>query len=56
MATNSYPVLIGENAEQRSRYWHGLIDDVRLYDIALDAQGIQECMLGQAPSGTGTSP
>ena len=46
MATNSYPVLIGENAEQRSRYWHGLIDDVRLYDIALDAQGIQECMLG----------
>jgi len=48
MATNSYPVLIGENAEQRSRYWHGLIDDVRLYDIALDAQGIQECMLGPA--------
>jgi len=46
MATNSHPVLIGENAEQRSRYWHGLIDDVRLYDIALDAQGIQECMLG----------
>ncbi|MBP7053251.1 MAG: PASTA domain-containing protein [Phycisphaerae bacterium] len=56
MATNSYPVLIGENAEQRSRYWHGLIDDVRLYDVALDAQGIQECMLGQAPSGTGASP
>ena len=48
MATNSYPVMIGENAEQRSRNWHGLIDDVRLYDIALDAQGIQECMLGPA--------
>lgn len=54
MATNSYPVMIGENAEQRSRYWHGLIDDVRLYDIALDAQGIQECMLDVAPSGTET--
>ncbi|MEN6575795.1 MAG: LamG-like jellyroll fold domain-containing protein [Phycisphaerales bacterium] len=54
MATNSYPVMIGENAEQRSRYWHGLIDDVRLYDVALDAPGIQECMLDGAPSGAET--
>jgi len=54
MATNSYPVLIGENAEKRSRCWHGLIDDVRLYDVALDAHEIQECMLDVAPSGTDT--
>ncbi|MBN1505444.1 MAG: LamG domain-containing protein [Sedimentisphaerales bacterium] len=35
IATNMYPVLIGENAEQRGRWWNGLIDDVRIYDEAL---------------------
>jgi hypothetical protein len=32
---NAYPVYIGENAEHPGRGWHGLIDDVRLYNYAL---------------------
>ncbi len=32
---NTYPVYIGENAEHSGRGWHGLIDDVRLYNYAL---------------------
>jgi hypothetical protein len=32
---NTYPVYIGENAEHPGRAWHGLIDDVRLYNYAL---------------------
>ncbi len=32
---NDYPVYIGENAEQTGRFWHGLIDDVRIYNYAL---------------------
>jgi len=33
--SNDYPVYIGENAEQTGRFWHGLIDDVRIYNYAL---------------------
>jgi len=33
--SNGYPVYIGENAEQTGRFWHGLIDDVRIYNYAL---------------------
>jgi serine/threonine protein kinase/tetratricopeptide (TPR) repeat protein len=33
--TNEFPVLIGENAEERGRCWNGLIDDVRIYSYAL---------------------
>jgi len=33
--TNDYPVLIGENAGQTERFWHGLIDDVRIFNYAL---------------------
>jgi hypothetical protein len=32
---NAYPVYIGENAEHPQREWHGLIDEVRLYNYAL---------------------
>jgi len=32
---NDYPVYIGENAEETERFWHGLIDDVRIYNYAL---------------------
>ena len=35
IASNDYPVYIGENAEQTGRFWHGLIDDVRIYNYAL---------------------
>lgn len=32
---NTYDVLIGENAQQRGRYWNGSIDDVRIYNYSL---------------------
>ncbi|MCJ7779155.1 MAG: hypothetical protein MUP16_12695, partial [Sedimentisphaerales bacterium] len=35
IASNDYPVYIGENAELTGRFWHGLIDDVRIYNYAL---------------------
>jgi hypothetical protein len=34
------PVLIGENAEQRERFWSGLIDDVRVYNYGLSAEEV----------------
>lgn len=38
---NTYPVWIGENAEHPGRGWHGLIDDVRLYNYALSQAEIE---------------
>jgi len=38
---NTYPVLIGENAERPQRYWNGLIDDVRVYARALNGAEIR---------------
>jgi len=38
---NSWPVLIGENAEIPTRYWNGWIDDVRIYSSALAESQIQ---------------
>jgi hypothetical protein len=39
--SNDYPVYIGENAEWTGRFWHGLIDDVRIYDYALSENEIR---------------
>ncbi len=38
---NTYPVYIGENAEEPGRAWNGLIDDVRIYDYALSEAEIK---------------
>jgi len=38
---NTYPVWIGENAEHSGRGWHGLIDEVRLYNYALSQAEIK---------------
>ena len=35
IARNNFDVLIGENAEQKGRFFDGLIDDVRIYNYAL---------------------
>jgi hypothetical protein len=40
ISTNGFNVCIGENAQMRGRYWNGLIDDVRIYPIALTATQI----------------
>ena len=42
MPTNDYPVVIGENAQAKGRFWKGMIDDVRVYDRALVATEIAE--------------
>jgi len=36
------PVLIGENAQQRSRFWNGLIDEVRVYNFGLAEAQVQQ--------------
>ena len=40
IATNDYPVFIGENAQETGRCWCGLIDDVRVYNYALSEDEI----------------
>ena len=37
---NDHPVLIGENSEKPNRFWHGLIDDVRVYSYGLNADEV----------------
>ena len=37
---NNQPVYIGENAERPTRFWNGLIDDVRLYSYDLSADEV----------------
>jgi hypothetical protein len=41
MAQNTEPVLIGENAVSRGRFFNGWMDDVRLYDYGLSEQEVQ---------------
>jgi hypothetical protein len=36
----TYNVYIGENPQKTGRFWDGLIDDVRIYDSALDADEV----------------
>ena len=45
-ATNSYNVRIGDNSQAQGRYWKGLIDDVRIYDVALNQSQIRGVMTG----------
>jgi tetratricopeptide (TPR) repeat protein len=44
---NDFDVLIGENAEQKGRFFDGLIDDVRIYNYALSANEIAALAAGQ---------
>ncbi len=42
IATNNFPVMIGENAQLPGREWNGLIDDVRIYSYALSEDDVVE--------------
>jgi probable HAF family extracellular repeat protein len=44
LATNTYAVEIGENAEQTARIWDGKIDEVRLWNAALSQTTISNWM------------
>jgi hypothetical protein len=46
IGTNDFPVCIGENIEAKGRCFHGLIDDVRIYDYALSENEIAELNSG----------
>jgi hypothetical protein len=37
---NEEPVYIGENSQIPNRFWNGMIDDVRIYNYALNAEEI----------------
>ena len=50
--TNSWEVLIGENAELPGRFWNGLIDDVRIYSYALSEAEIKALYAGDDPGPT----
>jgi tetratricopeptide (TPR) repeat protein len=47
IATNNFPVCIGENIELTGRYWNGLIDDVRIYTYALSENEIAALATGK---------
>jgi hypothetical protein len=44
---NDFDVLVGENAEQKGRFFDGLIDDVRIYNYALSANEVAALAAGQ---------
>ncbi|HZL41896.1 MAG TPA: sugar-binding protein [Verrucomicrobiae bacterium] len=47
MASNDFPVCIGDNGELRGRCWNGLIDDVRIYNYALAETEIKALAAGE---------
>ncbi|GIV98404.1 MAG: hypothetical protein KatS3mg057_3061 [Herpetosiphonaceae bacterium] len=49
IATNDWPVLIGENAEMSGRHFDGQIDDVRIYNRALSEEEIANLGSGGQP-------
>jgi len=42
VTTDDYDVLIGENQERPGRYWDGMIDDVRIYNYALNSTEVAQ--------------
>jgi hypothetical protein len=45
---NKHPVLIGGNAERVKGTWNGMIDDVRIYNYALDANQVKALHLEES--------
>jgi len=49
ITSNDSDVCIGENSERPGRYWHGLMDDVRIYSYALSQPEIKAIVDGEGP-------
>ena len=49
MATNDYPVVVGENWENAHHEFKGLIDDVRIYSYALSEAEVKALYAGHGP-------
>jgi hypothetical protein len=47
IATNNFPVCIGENIENNKRFFNGLIDDVRVYNYAISENEIAALATGK---------
>jgi len=47
ISTNDYNVCIGENAELTQRHWDGLIDEVRIYNYALETDELTALLCPQ---------
>ena len=47
IAASSWDLNIGRNSERTDRFYHGLIDDVRIYDVALSQDQIVAVMESQ---------
>ncbi len=57
LASATYDVLIGENAQQTGRYLNATLDDVRIYNRALTLEEIEIVMEGEfAPIAADPSP
>jgi hypothetical protein len=54
LQTNTFPLDIGENSEQSGRNFTGVIDEVKIYNVALTADEIAKQF--QAVSGTPAAP
>ncbi len=42
--TNNLPLFIGENSQQRNRYWNGDIDELVIWDASINAQQVTDHM------------
>jgi hypothetical protein len=49
MNTNERDVIIGTNTKWPSRFWNGLVDDVRIYSYALSAKQIRDVYASNGP-------
>ena len=55
--TSTYPVMIGENAQATNRIWDGAMDDLRIYNYALDEAEIRAMTaLGKVPPQVSVEP
>ena len=52
ISTNSFDIAIGENLQQTGRYWDGMIDEVRISDVARSLEWIQTEFLNQGSPST----
>ena len=50
ISSNNYDIFIGENSQARGRYFHGSIDDVRIYKKVLSVEEIGSLYLNESQS------
>ncbi len=56
IGTNDENVLIGNSPYDLVRFWDGLIDDVRIYNVALTPEELADVMIGESLRSSHPSP